>query len=65
MKKILTLFAALATTLVFAQQTQVNDSILTTDLEEVVVMSGIIDLAKDRVTPIAVSNITAQEIEQA
>ena len=64
MKKLLTIVAALATTLVFAQQTQETDSILVSELDEVVVMSGIIDLAKDRVTPIAVSNITAQEIER-
>lgn len=47
----------------FAQE-QAKDSILTTSLKEVVVMAGVIDLAKDRQTPIAVSNISAQEIER-
>ena len=49
---------------VFAQDEEQEKEIVTTDLEEVVVMSGIIDLAKDRETPIAVSNITTAEIER-
>ena len=50
MKKRLTLAAVLATTLIFAQQTQEKDSILVTDLDEVVVVGGgVIDLAADRV----------------
>ena len=63
MKKRLTLFAALATTFVFAQQTQEKDSILVTDLDEVVVVGGgVIDLAADRVTPLASSTITAEDL---
>ena len=64
MKKRLTLFAALATTFVFAQQTQEKDSIATTTLSEVVVMGGVIDLAEDRQTPIAVSRVEAADIER-
>jgi outer membrane receptor protein involved in Fe transport len=48
----------------FAQDEEQDKEIVTTDLEEVIVMSGIIDLAKDRKTPIAVSNITTSEIER-
>ena len=49
--------------LTLAQQTEVvNDSILKVNLEEVVVSSGVIDVAKERETPIAVSKITAQEV---
>ena len=59
----LTLFAALATTFVFAQQTQEKDSILVTDLDEVVVVGGgVIDLAADRVKPLASSTITAEDL---
>ena len=64
MIKRLTIVAALATTLVFAQQTQENDSIIVTDLDEVVVMGGVIDLAADRETPIAVSKVEAADIER-
>ncbi|NCG04741.1 MAG: hypothetical protein GWO82_05365 [Bacteroidetes bacterium] len=45
----------------FAQQTSVNDSI---SLNEVVVMGGVIDLASDRTTPMAVSTITSADIEK-
>ena len=63
MKKRLTLAAVLATTLIFAQQTQEKDSILVTDLDEVVVVGGgVIDLAADRVTPLASSTITAEDL---
>ena len=64
MKKLLALAAVLATTLMFAQQTQEKDSIATTTLNEVVVMGGVIDLSEDRETPIAVSKIEAAEIER-
>lgn len=63
MKKTLTIFAALVTTIVLAQQTQENDSILVTDLDEVVVVGGgVIDLAADRVTPVAANTITAEDL---
>jgi len=64
MKKLLSIVVAFASTLVFAQQTSVNDTIVTTSLDEVVVVGGgVIDLAQDRVTPIAASTITAEEFE--
>ena len=48
---------------IYAQQNEaVNDSILNVNLEEVVVSSGVIDIAKERETPIALSKITAQEV---
>ena len=63
MKKLLTLAAVLATTLIFAVQTKEKDSILVTDLDEVVVVAGgVIDLAADRVTPVSASTITAEDI---
>lgn len=45
----------------FAQEVE-NDSIVTQQLEEVVVASRVIDVAKARVTPVAVSTIKASEI---
>ena len=48
---------------VYAQQDEaVSDTILNVNLEEVVVSSGVIDIAKERETPIALSKITAQEV---
>ena len=64
MKKLVSIVVAFASTFVFAQQTQENDSIATTTLNEVVVMGGIIDLAEDRQTPIAVSRVEAADIER-
>ena len=61
MKKLLSIVVAFASTFVFAQQTSVNDSI---SLNEVVVMGGVIDLASDRTTPMAVSTITSADIEK-
>ena len=47
----------------YAQETTVSkDSILVNNLEEVVVTSRVIDVAKERQTPIALSTITAQEV---
>ena len=65
MKKIFTLFIALATTGLYAQQeldTNVSDSILKVNLNEITVTSRVIDVAKERETPIAVSTISAQEV---
>jgi len=62
MKKLLSIVVAFASTLVFAQQTSVNDSI---SLNEVVVIAGrsTVDLAATRLTPIAVTVVSQQEIE--
>ena len=40
-----------------------NDSLQNVALDEVTVMGGVINLSSDRETPIAVSKITAQQIE--
>ena len=65
MKKLL-LFSLLISGIVYGQTDAVSDAasktILDVDLEEVVVTSGVIDIAKARQTPIAVSRITAQEV---
>ena len=65
MKRQLTMVAALAASLVFAQQTQENDSIIVTDLDEVVVSSGrgTVDLASTRITPMAVNIVSQEEIQ--
>jgi len=58
-------FIALSSSLAFAQETneQKTDSLATFQfLEEVVVSSKVIDIAKERETPIAVSQISAQEV---
>ena len=58
-------FIALSSSLAFAQETneQKTDSLATFQfLEEVVVSSRVIDIAKERETPIAVSQISAQEV---
>ena len=39
------------------------DTVLTQKLDEVVVSSGVIDVAKERQTPIALSKITAAEVQ--
>lgn len=65
MKKMLVSFIALSSSLAFAQETneQKTDSLATFQfLEEVVVSSRVIDIAKERETPIAVSQISAQEV---
>jgi hypothetical protein len=43
-------------------QEQAQDSILVTSLEEVVVSSGVIDVAKERQTPVALTTVSAQVI---
>src|SRR6056300_343306 len=65
MKKMLLSFFALSSSLAFSQETneQKTDSLATFQfLEEVVVSSKVIDIAKERETPIAVSQISAQEV---
>jgi outer membrane cobalamin receptor len=46
----------------YAQQESVKDTVLTQQLEEVVVSSRVIDVAKERLTPVAVSTISASDI---
>ncbi|MDG1191250.1 MAG: TonB-dependent receptor [Flavobacteriaceae bacterium] len=65
MKKMLIFMVFLSSRLAFAQETneQKTDSLATFQfLEEVVVSSKVIDIAKERETPIAVSQISAQEV---
>lgn len=65
MKKMLVSFVALSFSLALAQETneQKTDSLATFQfLEEVIVSSRVIDIAKERETPIAVSQISAQEV---
>ena len=54
------LFAMLWTLTIYSQDEAALDSIA---LAEVVVSSGVIDVAKERETPIAVSTITAREVQ--
>ena len=65
MKK-LVLFSLFVCSFAFGQTDADSDAasktILDVDLQEVVVTSGVIDVAKARQTPIAVSRITAQEV---
>jgi outer membrane cobalamin receptor len=61
---VMVLFALMLTIGVYAQETGTeSQTILIEKLEEVVVTSGVIDVAKERQTPIAVSKITAQDIQ--
>ena len=46
----------------FAQDEEQEKEIVTTDLEEVVVSSGVIDVAKERQTPVALSTVSAELI---
>ncbi|MGA0155600.1 MAG: TonB-dependent receptor plug domain-containing protein, partial [Flavobacteriaceae bacterium] len=62
MKKVFSLLALSAVIFVSAQAQQESDSMLTQELEEVVVSSRVIDVAKERVTPVAVSTITATDV---
>ncbi|MEN9323666.1 MAG: hypothetical protein RL699_1446 [Bacteroidota bacterium] len=54
----------LATSIVSFAQEAKNDSIKSNQLEEIVVKSSVIDVAKNRKTPVAVSTIKAAEIQQ-
>jgi outer membrane cobalamin receptor len=62
MKKIFSLLAFSAVLVASAQAQQESDSMLTQELEEVVVSSRVIDVAKERVTPVAVSTISASDV---
>ena len=61
MRNLVFTLLTLVTVGAFAQEVE-KDSILTTKLEEVVVSSRVIDVAKERATPVAVSTIRASEI---
>jgi len=62
MKKVFALLAFSVALMASAQMQQESDSMLTQELEEVVVSSRVIDVAKERVTPVAVSTITASDV---
>ena len=66
MKKLLFLTFVLVSSFGFAQTDAAtelsSDTILDVNLDEIVVTSGVIDIAEVRKTPIAVSRITAQEV---
>ena len=61
MRKLFTFSLVVLTMGLYAQEVE-QDSILTQQLDEVVVTSRVIDIAKERVTPIAVSSISASDI---
>lgn len=63
MKKILIQLILCLSVTVSAQESNTNSqTILDINLQEVVVSSGVIDIAKERETPIAVSTISSQEV---
>ena len=66
MKKLLFLTFVLVASFGFAQTDAAtgvsSDTILDVDLDEIVVTSGVIDIAEVRKTPIALSTISAQEV---
>ena len=66
MKKLLFLTFVLVSSFGFAQTDAAtelsSDTIIDVNLDEIVVTSGVIDIAEVRKTPIAVSRITAQEV---
>ena len=63
MRNYLNLLALMLVTGGAYAQEQVRDTILTQNLQEVVVSSGVITVAKDRKTPIALSTISAAEVQ--
>ena len=62
MRNLILTLLGLLTVGAYAQESAVNDTIVTQQLEEVVVSSRVIDVAKERVTPVAVSTISASDI---
>jgi len=63
MRKLVTLLLIFLAVGAYAQETGTDSkTILDVNLEEVVVSSRVIDVAKERETPIAVSTISAQEV---
>ena len=61
MRKLFLGLLSLLTVGAFAQEVE-QDSVLVQQLEEVIVASRVIDVAKERVTPVAVTTIKASEI---
>src|SRR6056300_1249296 len=63
MRKLVSLLLVLGVTMTYGQERgQVLDTVVTKELQEVVVSSRVIDVAKEGETPIAVSTISAQEV---
>ena len=62
MRKLIYLLLFFVTIGAYAQESSEEKEIITEKLEEVVVTSRVIDIAKERVTPVAVSKISASEI---
>ena len=62
MRNLILTLLSLLTVGAYAQQESVKDTVLTQQLEEVVVSSRVIDVAKERVTPVAISTISASDI---
>src|SRR6056300_1685058 len=64
MRKLVSLLLVLGVTMTYGQERgQVLDTVVTKELQEVVVSSGVITVAKDRKTPIALSKISAAEVQ--
>ena len=63
--KLFFVFLLLMGTTIYAQDSSEDDSMDLEELEEVILVGGgVIDLAEDRVTPVAVSTITGEEIQK-
>jgi outer membrane cobalamin receptor len=64
MRKLVSLLLVLGVTMTYGQERgAVLDTLVTQELQEVVVSSGVITVAKDRKTPIALSKISAAEVQ--
>ena len=64
MRKLVSLLLVLGVTMTYGQERgQVLDTVVTQELQEVVVSSGVITVAKERKTPIALSKISAAEVQ--
>ena len=60
MRKLVSLLLVLGVTMTYGQERgAVLDTLVTQELQEVVVSSGVITVAKERKTPIALSKISA------
>jgi len=64
MRKLVSLLLVLGVTMTYGQERQqVLDTVVAQELQEVVVTSGVITVAKDRKTPIALSTISAADVQ--
>ncbi len=64
MRKLVSLLLVLGVTMTYGQERgAVLDTVVTQELQEVVVSSGVITVAKERKTPIALSKISAAEVQ--